>query len=115
MPEALISSTTSPGPGVGSGNSASSSLRLPSNVTPRIAPLLFVSAVASSGCRRLSRLVDRRVDDVRDRPRAAGKHDTVEFDKAMALALVIGADSGGDGQLLADRDRREVLHLAADV
>src|SRR5690242_17161322 len=34
MPEALISSTTSRGPGVGSGNSRSSSLRSPRNTTP---------------------------------------------------------------------------------
>src|ERR1700730_16280881 len=36
MPEALISITTSPGPGSGSRKFASSSLRLPKNVTPRI-------------------------------------------------------------------------------
>src|SRR5262245_37799778 len=36
MPEALISNTTSPGPGVGSGNSRSSNRRLPRNTTPRI-------------------------------------------------------------------------------
>src|SRR5829696_1418622 len=34
MPEALISSTTSPGPGAGSGKSISSSLRSPRNTTP---------------------------------------------------------------------------------
>src|ERR1700759_5428466 len=34
MPEALISSTTSRGPGGGSGNSRSSSLRSPTNTTP---------------------------------------------------------------------------------
>src|SRR4030095_8022585 len=34
MPEALISSTTSRGPGVGSGNSRSSSFRSPRNTTP---------------------------------------------------------------------------------
>src|SRR5215472_12759831 len=37
MPEALISSTTSPGPGVGSGNSMKSILRSPANTTARIA------------------------------------------------------------------------------
>src|ERR1700740_3659586 len=37
MPEALMSSTTSPGPGAGSGNSLSSSLRLPRKVTARMA------------------------------------------------------------------------------
>src|SRR5574341_1565196 len=36
MPEALISNTTSPGPGVGSGNSRSSNRRSPRNTTPRI-------------------------------------------------------------------------------
>src|SRR5262249_41057761 len=97
MPDALISSTTSPGPGAGSGNSASSSLRLPRNVTPRIAPLLFVSSAASSRCRDLPRLVDRRVDDVCDRSRCVGQHDAIELDKAMAFALVVGADSGGHG------------------
>src|SRR5262249_3328644 len=34
MPEALISRITSRGPGVGSGNSLSSSLRFPRNTTP---------------------------------------------------------------------------------
>src|SRR5262245_62953355 len=36
LPEALISNTTSPGPGVGSGNSRSSNRRSPRNTTPRI-------------------------------------------------------------------------------
>src|SRR5215813_9079858 len=36
MPEALISRTTSLGPGVGSGNSLSSSFRSPRNTTPFI-------------------------------------------------------------------------------
>src|SRR5215470_10102053 len=37
MPEAFISTTTSPGPGVGSGNSISSISRSPVKTTPRIA------------------------------------------------------------------------------
>src|SRR5262249_53667614 len=41
MPEALISRITSRGPGVGSGNSLSSSLRSPRNTTPFM--LLLVS------------------------------------------------------------------------
>src|SRR5438045_3991839 len=36
MPEAFISSTTSPGPGVGSGKLRSSTLRSPRNTTPRM-------------------------------------------------------------------------------
>src|ERR1700683_4999845 len=36
MPDALISTTTSCGPGAGSGNSISCSLRSPRNVTPRM-------------------------------------------------------------------------------
>src|SRR5258706_1502826 len=36
MPEAFISSTTSPGPGVGSGKLRSSTLRSPRKTTPRI-------------------------------------------------------------------------------
>src|SRR5260221_1045816 len=39
MPEALMASTTSPGPGVGSGNSMCSILRLPANTTARISIL----------------------------------------------------------------------------
>src|SRR5215472_9911548 len=40
MPEALISRITSRGPGVGSGNSLSSSLRSPRNTTPFMLLLL---------------------------------------------------------------------------
>ena len=36
MPEAFISITTSPGPGVGSGKLRSSTLRLPRKTAPRI-------------------------------------------------------------------------------
>src|SRR5215470_7666931 len=36
MPDALISSKTSPGPGVGSGNSTKSRLRSPVKTTPRM-------------------------------------------------------------------------------
>src|ERR1700681_4671973 len=39
MPDALISTTTSCGPGVGSGNSISCNLRSPRNVTPRMVGL----------------------------------------------------------------------------
>src|ERR1700733_3411227 len=38
MPEAFISTTTSSGPGVGSGNSIISSSRAPVNTTPRMVP-----------------------------------------------------------------------------
>src|SRR5436190_20805328 len=38
MPDALVSRITSLGPGVGSGNSLSSSLRSPRNTTPFMAP-----------------------------------------------------------------------------
>src|SRR4051794_30882871 len=51
MPDALISSTTSPGPGTGSGKSMISSLRLPGNTTPFMdPPLLFELTLA--GVRR---------------------------------------------------------------
>src|SRR5712675_1128295 len=44
MPEALISTTTSPGPGVGSGNSINSISRSPVKTTPRIgSSALFVA------------------------------------------------------------------------
>src|SRR5580698_1668205 len=39
MPDALISTTTSCGPGVGSGNSANCNLRSPRKVTPRMVGL----------------------------------------------------------------------------
>src|SRR5215470_8312366 len=45
MPEALISMTTSRGPGVGSGKSRSSSCRLPRKTTPCMANLLTSNAV----------------------------------------------------------------------
>src|SRR3954471_77620 len=41
MPEAFISSTTSPGPGVGSGKLLSSILRSPRKTTPRMALVLL--------------------------------------------------------------------------
>src|SRR4051794_32081365 len=44
MPEAFISTTTSPGPGVGSGNSISSISRSPLKTTPRIASSTFLEA-----------------------------------------------------------------------
>src|SRR5437667_10734734 len=42
MPDAFISTTTSPGPGVGSGNSISSISRSPLKTTPRIASSTFL-------------------------------------------------------------------------
>src|SRR5262249_29682107 len=44
MPEALISRITSRGPGIGSGNSLSSSLRSPRNTTPFMVLLRCASA-----------------------------------------------------------------------
>ena len=41
MPEAFISTTTSSGPGVGSGNSINSSSRPPVKTTPRMLPSRF--------------------------------------------------------------------------
>src|ERR687893_1349581 len=43
MPEALISSTTSPGPGVGSGKSRISTLRSPARTTPFMRTSLFAA------------------------------------------------------------------------
>src|SRR5512138_2145331 len=43
MPEAFISSTTSPGPGEGSGKLRSSTLRLPRKTTPRIDAKLWLA------------------------------------------------------------------------
>src|SRR6516164_4374401 len=44
IPEAFISTTTSPGPGVGSGNSTSSICRSPVKTTPRIGPSALLVA-----------------------------------------------------------------------
>src|SRR3546814_2062202 len=52
MPEALISRTTSPGPGVGSGNSHSSTRRSPAKTTPFISLLPNGSARPSAGSAR---------------------------------------------------------------
>src|SRR5256885_9041038 len=46
MPEAFISITTSPGPGVGSANSRTSILRLPRNTAPRMSGHLEISLPA---------------------------------------------------------------------
>src|SRR5262245_25383885 len=54
MPEAFMATTTSPGPGVGSGNSRSSSFRPPRNTTPRISgpPRVLESTAASVASER---------------------------------------------------------------
>src|SRR5271155_2369791 len=62
MPEALSSTTTSRGPGVGSGNSASCNLRSPRNVTPRMIRRRAL-------LRLLERVLDRREGFELNRPR----------------------------------------------
>src|SRR5688572_30224802 len=55
MPEAFISSTTSPGPGVGSGKLFSSTLRSPRKTTPRTPRLVLVSDLRFLAGRLLQR------------------------------------------------------------
>src|SRR5437867_13401023 len=52
MPEALMAMTTSPGPGVGSVNSRSSSFRSPRKTTPRMACSSSSSERSADGFRR---------------------------------------------------------------
>src|SRR2546421_84647 len=65
MPEAFISITTSPGPGVGSGKLCSSTLRSPRKTTPRMR-LVLLDALSHLGG------VLRQERDVIDRARAPG-------------------------------------------
>src|SRR4030081_1863511 len=81
MPEAFISTTTSPCPGVGSGNSISSISRPPVKTTPRIGSSAF--------CRQISRseLTPFRVRPVLPRPRKAA-HGPGEAAEKAASARV---------------------------
>src|SRR5882757_632630 len=64
MPEAFISSTTSPGPGVGSGKVMISTARSPGNTTPRMA-----SSVCCLLRRNLSRFVASPYPEIRNQRR----------------------------------------------
>src|SRR5438132_11287332 len=129
MPEAFISSTTSPGPGVGSGKLRSSTLRLPRKTTPRMrlvlprdlrlpagrfaqchrrrrafaAPLLLVDALAEEveldG--HVVRILEENLEERRLRIRKAAEvHlDLVLLDAAAHLARVL-------------RQERDVVHRA---
>src|SRR5580658_4954917 len=68
MPDALNATMTACGPGVGSGNSASSSLRSPRKVTPRILPRRLLRG------RLLERIFYRREGFVLDGPWLAIHH-----------------------------------------
>src|ERR1700733_2103420 len=83
MPDALIATTTSRGPGVGSANSASCSLRLPRNVTPRMALARLLRR------RFLERVFDRGEGVELDRPRFAAHH--LHFADIDVLHDVAGA------------------------
>src|SRR5690349_8183872 len=62
-----------------------------------------------------ARSPDRDVFDARDRLLPVGQYQAVEFDKLMALALVVGRHLGAHAKFVTDADGREMLHLAADV
>src|SRR2546422_8817402 len=68
MPEAFMATTTSPGPGVGSGNSRSSSLRPPRKTTPRI-PASFTATLSPSLPAREAYDADDEARRGDDRPR----------------------------------------------
>src|ERR1051326_7995918 len=97
MPEALMSSTTSPGPGVGSGNSVSSSLRLPRKVTARMAssclPLPRGEAQCALEPLRVQR-PDLGVDDAGRRLAVERVDELLGGDAAHVHARLMG-DAGG--------------------
>src|SRR4051812_46640617 len=95
MPEAFISTTTSPCPGVGSGNSISSISRPPVKTTPRIGSSAF--------CRQISRneLTPFRVRPVLPRSRKAA-HGPVKAGEKAAGAGVLRVFEGLRGRAALD-------------
>src|SRR5712671_4433058 len=97
MPEAFISTTTSPGPGVGSGNSISSISRSPVKTTPRIGSSTF--------CRQISRSEPTpfRVRPVLPRSRETS-HGPVEAGEEAACARVLRVFEELRGRTALDDD-----------
>src|SRR5215470_13679899 len=120
MPEAFMATTTSPGPGVGSGNSRSSSFRPPRKTTPRIRPPLRLPYHQFRVADRPRRYRDandqaRRGDDLpRDRDRPVVVSDRIHAARleprddrrssSLAQAALLRRADGGPG--LADPDVR---------
>src|SRR5260221_5855621 len=102
MPEAFISSTTSPGPGVGSGKLLSSILRSPRKTTPRM-PLVL--------CRQLGLLAGR----LPERHRRRG---SLAFPVGLVHALAEEIELDGDFVRILEEDleeRRPGIREAAEV
>src|SRR6266566_4280684 len=111
MPEALMSSTTSPGPGAGSGNSVSSSLRLPRKVTARMASscLLLPRSEAQCALEPLGvQRPDLGVDDARNGLAVERIDELLGGDAAHVHARLMG-DAGGV------RARQHVVELEQRV
>src|SRR4030095_14784954 len=105
MPDALISRMTSLGPGVGSGNSLSSSFRSPRNTTPFMASSILLPFGRRSGLSRPSSLNDtptRTPEDRHDRVRNAALYASRRQDgrgrQAVYGARLPGAPERRPGQ-----------------
>src|SRR5262245_5706924 len=92
MPDALMASTTSPGPGEGSGNCISSSLRSPRNVTARIlGSSLRLRSEAQCALEALGvQRPDLRVDDARGVLAVEGVDELLGGDAAHVDARLAG-------------------------
>src|SRR5690349_5880169 len=92
MPDAFISSTTSPGPGVGSGKFVSSRVRSPVNTTPRM-----VLSLRLAGEGRVVVDAAHAVDRLVVGPALAGAvHDALgDLARAVAFRLVVRAEHRG--------------------
>ena len=101
MPDAFISSTASPGPGVGSSKVIVSTLRSPRNTTPRIAPSL--AAVRGNGRPRAAAGASAGAGDgVRQRalPRRRSALPLDRLPEVLASPEAVLLDTDGAGRTL---------------
>src|SRR5688500_100942 len=109
MPEALMVSTTSPGPGVGSGNSRISSLRSPRKTTPCMTFLL-----ESTGLLKKSQDAQKG-PDARRRPKAAGEAHFLYVEPAAEGADEADGPFSASCVLLAAEARAGARQRHADI
>ena len=110
MPEALISSTTSPGPGAGSGNSRISTRRSPANTTPFMLP-----APSILSARQCTPREGKRPTVTADRPnrceglqrRLAHLGELLVADAQLVQAALLCRDDGAVDLAAIEEDRGE--------